>query len=822
MAKVDSALRIYPYEQRLVQFRASLGKDESEQQVRKQRNDDLVELRSLCNRAERAEDPNTVDSILAESILFSDRHVGDREFDSLSQTIRQRAARTLEIQAPPVKIAHVEAVAQAVGKLQVAELPQVVPLEESRIQDSVLYTTGDWLANDFSSDGRPPKGPALSVQHEMPEGPEVPVLTPWRFSQKWAAAVGIALLVVILLGLGVWRLKHQSPSTGSQKLQTSVPATYPLPVKISVPNGQIQVDGKPASLPLRLSAGTHTLAVSAPGFVSTSQTIAVGPNMSTIAVSLTPEPQRLDIYAPDQPAHVAMDGNDAGLLQAGQFSKDDLAFGEHTIAVTNGPREILKLHFSATAAQAPRLLDPVRNNIAVIALFGSSGKIYSGSKLLLQSKNGGQQAIPAEGLPIDAEDGDLLVTDGQRPQTLSIQHGNYPQLSIYVMGDADSRPLLAISTNVDDAQLLINAKPKNWREYKGKLRGRLEPGEYTIRLEKQGYEPGEVNVKLAKSDKKPIELNLKPLPVVGKIEIEGGVPETTVLIDGAAKGALDANGQLTVSQLAPGNHTISFVKENYETRRYIKNVSASQTLRIPAAEAHLIPYGSLTFRIVPAGAVITYRRREESEWHEAQNNQTVALPEGRYVVRAEMPEYAPEEQTYDLAPADKPVIRFQLKSTQTNAQPTHVADSLQEVEDASKWRKDGGWITYEGQGYGWTRLSQGKFSVDFRKRSNNPFSRGNTFVIGFADNGKHRVEYRISKDGWLTRKLSTDRGTEDSHRTERVPGDDYYRLLITIEPHRVVVRNASGAVLDDCQTDFDLSAGKFGFKSGYLLQLLRQ
>ncbi len=545
--------------------------------------------------------------------------------------------------------------------------------------------------------------------------------------------------------------------------------------------------------------------------------------MQPVSVSLQPELQHLEIVTGYPAGKVLLDGQEAGILQMGQFSKDDLSLGQHTIQVMDAGRDIVNVQFSVSAAQPPRLSSPVKGNVVVVSAFGSAGKVYAGSKLLLQDKSGTPQPIPAEGLDVALGGADLVVTDGKRQQNLTFEAVNYPLLAIHANGDTDTRPLLFIDSKLENPELSINGKPAAWRVYKGRLRGRLDPGTYVIRVSNPGYEPAETTVTLAKGDRKALELELKQLPVTSSLVIDGGVAGTEVVIDGSVKGTLDPNGHLSLAQLSPGNHEIVFRKENYESRRYIKPLKAAQPFHIPEAEARLIPFGGLQFHMTPASAAITYKRKDESEWYKAQNNGTVPLQEGNYTIRASAEGYESKVGEWTVGAANTSTLNWVLtKTNEGPPEPKPVASGLSQVENHSEWYDQGGWIMYQGQGYGWIRSPQGSFSVDVRKKSGGIFTGGSDFVVGFTDGGRDKIVYHVGKDGWLSRKMTADGRTEQSRSTVRLAGADSYRLLITIDPKRVTIRNAANVVMDECPVDFDLTAGKFGFKPGFFINIVRR
>ena len=781
LSRIDEALQSYPNEPRLMQFRASLAKDDAEVRSRKQRSEDLLKLRELSAQSARIEETAALESVRQQSATLAQKYPDDGEFTSVMRAIEQRATIAIAPASP-------------------LNLDQVAP------QNGGPHTASPNLP--------PPSQAAAPAPDSLPAS---------RPPKRSGWLIGSAVVGALLLIVAAWLVTRTQKNPGrSTAPVAAVAQSYPVRFDVTPAGATVQVDGKPAtSSQLDLAAGSHTLAVAMPGYQSVSRTFSAESG-TQIAIALEPELQHLQISLGSSSAKVLLDNVDLGSLQQGQFSKDDISLAEHTIKIIDAGREIANVHLSAKAAEAPELASPLAGNLLVLASFAGRGTLYAGGRMQAgDGKGGALQLIPAEGLAVSSGNA-VLVSDGHHEQSLSVPVTNFPLMSLYANVDTDTRPLLFIASNVEDAQLSINSQPVNWRSFKGKIRGRLEPGTYNVKLSKPGYEDSETTVLLATGDKKLVTLELKGVPVLSSLVIQGGTPGSQILIDNVSKGTLDNTGRFTIEQLTPGSYEITLRKENFESKKLNKVLAPGRPLILSSSDARLIPFGILDVRMPTPGAEIALERPGEFDFRSLKNNTAISLPDGTYTVRVSADGYLPKEDAVTIIAGNTHVLSWPLQPKPVHT--TEPVGGLKLMQDPAKWQAENGWLVFGGAGYGWIQPAQGRYFVDLRKKAGRFFGAGAgiDFVAGYKEQGKYRVSYHIGRDGSLTRKVTNDSDTAEAKSPTHLSGEDAYRFQISIEPHRITVRDAKGALLDECSvTAWDLTTGQFGFKSGTALSIVR-
>jgi hypothetical protein len=569
-----------------------------------------------------------------------------------------------------------------------------------------------------------------------------------------------------------------------------------------------------------LAEGSHTIEAALVGYRTLSKNIHVDAKTQPLAFTLEPELQHVRIMTTFPAGRVLLDGKDAGALQMGQFVKDDLSPGEHTVRVVESGRELVNVHLLAAPGRMPQLLSPLTDHLVLLSSIGDTARVYAPGLELTNDNGTKSQVIPTEGLDISSSSTEApVVNDGKNRQTLAVAPTNFPLLTIYSNVATDAQPVLSITSNVDAPQIAVNGKPVHWRASKGRMTGRLAPGNYQVKLSKPGYEDVEKAVNLVTGDKKAVAFSMKTLPVASLL-VQGGTPGAAVLVDDDLKGVTDATGRLAVTPIKPGTHEVTIRKDNFESSEYSTSVPDGKSVTIPDTESQLTPYGALEFRVLTPGSEITFKRDNETHFRSATNNATLPLRQGSYMVKVTASGFTPKEGYLRVAPGKVTIVNWTLSKPSLARSEEH----LQVFEEPAMWRKDNGWFVYTGSSYGWLQPANGAFWVDVRKKSGGilGFGGGIDFVIGYAQDGKDKVAFHINKDGWLTRKTTVGGKTQQANATSRIPGDEFFRMQIKIEPNRVSVRDQNGKIIDDCQvTGFNLTSGKWGFKNGIGLSITR-
>ena len=115
---------------------------------------------------------------------------------------------------------------------------------------------------------------------------------------------------------------------------------------------------------------------------------------------------------------------------------------------------------------------------------------------------------------------------------------------------------LTVKAGLEGADVLINGNKRSQTSAGGGLRLSLDPGTYSVEVEKKGYtSPKSTKVQIRKGQETAIEFTLLPLPTVAELVITGAIPNAQVLADGRDVGRTDSNGAFSQS-IDPGNHEI--------------------------------------------------------------------------------------------------------------------------------------------------------------------------------------------------------------------------------------------------------------------------
>jgi hypothetical protein len=296
-----------------------------------------------------------------------------------------------------------------------------------------------------------------------------------------------------------------------------------------------------------------------------------------------------------------------------------------------------------------------------------------------------------------------------------------------------------------------------------------------------------------------------------------------VLIDGASRGLVGANGSLSLNDLSPGEHTITLRKAEFEDKQIARAFTAGQTVRISGAEGQLISsFGSFEFRVTPSGASITYKRADEAQTHSAENGRSVRVRAGRYVVTATATGYRERQGTATVEFGRPLAIEWALASVEEPKKGATLPPPPPYFEDPGAWTKDGAWWTHKGAGVAWVHRNQGVHAIEFLRQVTKigPIKRTRhvEWVVDQKD-AANRIEYSFDF-GTLERRVTVD-GKTESNKVKLPPvasPGDSYTIQIDISAERILIKDAQGKALDQYpRPDRTQALGKFGFKGDVTL-----
>ena len=653
-----------------------------------------------------------------------------------------------------------------------------------------------------------------------------------RFSKlQWGLICAAPMLLASALGVKYW--------PRDSKAETTAPAAieYFVDLESNVANATYRVDGNPpSSLPLRLKQGEHTAEAFMPGYKPARLTFTLGPGVAKpfpVPLKMEPEPVRLRLSSGLKSGQISLDGQPPVELQDGNFVNDAISVStDHTFALTQAGRESLTFSFHAEPGGIARLTSPVKAkdvSAVVIANLASGAYLYASDRSLKGGlKDATPRPIPDEGLELGGitANAEVVVDDGKTQRTLPLEIGNAPTLTIWLASDPN-QPMLEMEVRPPGAERSIDGrKPRPLRLAKSLVP--LDPGPHTIRISKDGYEPVERRVDLKKGETFSLGLiELKQVVVTASLAIDGATRDAEVLIDGTSKGNVGADGSLRLNDLPPGDHAITLRKADFEDKQVSRAFAAGQAVRISGAEGQLVSlFGSLSFRVFPANATITYRKPEEAVAHPAENGKDLRVKTGRYLVTATAPGRTLKQDNVAVEAGGSQVIGWTLVSASLPepVKPTTPPQPGSPFEDSRAWAQDGAWWIHKGSDIGWMRHNQGTYLMEFQRQKSGLMKRTRRvdWVID-QRSSTNRIEY--SFDFGSLERRATVNGKTETFKMKLAPGavsGDSYRVQIEIAPEQIVIRDPKGKELDRYERPNRTEAvGKFGFKGEVALAIVK-
>ena len=140
---------------------------------------------------------------------------------------------------------------------------------------------------------------------------------------------------------------------------------------------------------------------------------------------------------------------------------------------------------------------------------------------------------------------------------------------------------LIVQTGEDKVKVFLNNHVYRRTTERGTLRIPTVVGEYSVRVEKEGFLSPEPRIlALKKGEEKPVAFTLTPARAY--LEIAVGVPGAQVRLDGHALGETDRNGMFR-HEVVPGSHTIELSKEDYTPVQVAEQFRAGSTFQLDRA-----------------------------------------------------------------------------------------------------------------------------------------------------------------------------------------------------------------------------------------------
>ncbi|HLH04901.1 MAG TPA: PEGA domain-containing protein [Bryobacteraceae bacterium] len=299
------------------------------------------------------------------------------------------------------------------------------------------------------------------------------------------------------------------------------------------------------------------------------------------------------LYTDLIPGTVSIDDGDPQDLKDGELVLDHLEPGQHSIKV-NGKSGSAEFGFEVAQGAAPQPVPPLTANNALAVLVSTQ----DGKGRLLASAPDASIAVDgkplgtagANGLELSAlgtTDHDLEVTQDNDKQRFVMTYTPAPALTVYIKSVL-SLGTVTVMTHQDGVNVYIQDKLYRRKTDRGQIRIPLKVGTYSIRVHKDGFiDPPAQTADVKKGDEIKLDFNLEPVPTVSSLAISGAMPGTSVYVDGSPLGTINAEGQATLANLKPGEHSIELRAEGYLPKRFVRVFQAGSTVTLVGPDTTL-------------------------------------------------------------------------------------------------------------------------------------------------------------------------------------------------------------------------------------------
>lgn len=683
-----------------------------------------------------------------------------------------------------------------------------------------------------------PPPPALAVTPENPlyppTRPPAPP-TPPRSTHNWKRAVVIGPIAGLLVAVALIVLVMHQTRKGNRVAGAPSPAAVQVDVATFPPGASVRVAGEQAApggsnettctsnCRLALTPGTYQVSASLDGFEPVTSVVTVTARQpAAVSLTLPPQAESVRLLTDLDQGKVVVDGRSPVDLQEGQLVLDKVAPGTHTVKVI-GQNGDASFSFEIADARLPAVAGPVnaRNMIAVlVASFGKQARLTTNAGPWKLAVNGQPQndAGPAGTDLTSFQPGvnEIVMSQGRDQRNMSESFGAAPMLTAFLKTDVNAGTLI-ISAGQDDVRVFLDAKEYRLRTQRGQLRIQTL-GKVTVRVAKSGFqdEPAQT-VEVKKGVEVRLQFHLKPQPQFGSLQIRGAMAGTEVVVNQKSAGTVGPDGSFSLSAIQPGEQTIELRREQYLPKRLQRSIHAGQTVVLAGADVVLAAAnGTIRLTRNPASATITYRRGDETESHEARENQ-IELPPGNYVFSASAPGFTEFTTRVQLAAGENRAVDFTLARERPAAPPPVVASGMAEFENAPSWKKDGDSWIHKGGGFVPYKLPpKGVFTFTAELLKGGGVFRGGQirWCLQYLDS-KNYLLYEMDRKNFWAGVIEKGQRLERVKAPHNLGNLKAFTIQIEVTPDRLVQKVRVGdqwKVLDTfVEPGRDFTQGKFGF-----------
>ena len=528
---------------------------------------------------------------------------------------------------------------------------------------------------------------------------------------------------------------------------------------------------------------------------------------NSLDLTLEPALPMLRVSSDTGIGKVSFDAHPGLEVQGAQWTLDKISSGDHAVKFS-GPQGEVSFSFSAAPNALPALNSPIAAHgvlAVIVANLGGRVRVYcsdSSAKVIFD----GRPAVNAaeKGLdlaPVTAGAHQLAVSRGQDSYKLDIDTGPVPTLTTFLQSGQNIGTVLIV-TGQDKARVFLNGKQQEGTAQNGQLRiPNLAPKEYAVRVSKNGFqELPEQKIRVRKGEQARLTFNLQPVPRFAALWIQGAPPGAMVAIDQTQMGTVQADGNLSVPSVSPGDHIIELRKDRFRPKQVTKHFVAGVVVSIAGPEAALeAASGDLKIAFSPADATVTLTRGGEPPI-KLSSGMVQSLAPGSYVLTARSDGIA-RSVAVEVVAGQARNIDLQL-----------APGGMSQWADSQGWKSENGSYVHRGGDYVLYNASPTVgtfvFSAVLLK------GRRLQWVVNYTDPNNYGL-FQMDENFFYRTVVRNGVRTEEGKFPLKAEKRAFRTLQIRVTPSEVVhqTRRGDAWVVVDKWTGSgaNLSQGKFGF-----------
>lgn len=301
----------------------------------------------------------------------------------------------------------------------------------------------------------------------------------------------------------------------------------------------------------------------------------------------------LRLYTDLNPGTVTVDEQPPQELKDGELLLDNLQPGRHSIQVT-GANASAAFSYQVHDGEAPRLVGlPTASNVMAVLVSSEDGKAQlmtnaDQADVSMDGAAAGQAG--ADGLVLNnlgKADHLLQITQGKDRQRFVLSYTAAPSLTVYVKSDPNAGTVV-INAKEDGADIYIDGKLYRRRTQAGQLRIPLKVGDYMIRVHKAGFiDPPPATVAVKKAEETAVNFKLDPVPQTATLQVKGALAGTMVYVDKDFAASIGPDGNATLSNIKPGDHTIELRRDQALPKRFERTFGTGDVVLLSGPDVTL-------------------------------------------------------------------------------------------------------------------------------------------------------------------------------------------------------------------------------------------